>query len=505
MFNRFLFSLVVLAFSFAVSAGAWAEERFALVIGNSKYQRIAALPNPANDARAVKRLLDTAGFEVISALDLGQEDMRAAVRDFASRIGRSGGDSVALIYFAGHGLQINGENFLLPVDANIAGESDVALEGVRLSDIMNILDTVPSKSRIVILDACRNNPFKEISEAGKGLAIVNAPAGTVVAYSTSPGATAEDGRGENSPFTAALIAAAKEPGAALETVFQNTRLAVHKATQGRQTPWEVTALTEPFQFFKGDAGDQTVPVPEKTDDQWRAEITGYTPRQAYDVVIQQNNVIVYEIFLTIYGDSSWGRRIRAIMERRLEMLAWFEAVTLNSEAAFEAFLKRYPDSDLAVTAKRLADRAAQRSIMPAAPQNLLGLAPKPEIRTVVKEVKVPVVREVIKEVKVPVEVIKEVKVPVEVIKRVRVPVEVIKEVKVPVIKEVVKIKRVPVVKEVVKIKRVPVVKEVVRIKTVRVPCKCSGPSRTQGGKRSPSLVAPSFNMQINRQIHRRRR
>lgn len=488
MLNRLAVFFLALLMTICASAGAWAAERFALVIGNSKYENIGVLPNPVRDADAVTGFLESAGFEVTSALDLGREDMTRAVSDFAGKLADKGEDSVALIYFAGHGLQIDGANYLLPVDADIEGEADVALEAVRLGDVMNMLDTISSKTRIVILDACRNNPFKDLGEAGRGLAIVNAPAGTVVAYSTSPGTTAADGEGANSPFTASLIKAAAEPGAAIGTVFQNTRLAVHKVTKGRQTPWEVTALTEPFQFFPGEAGEGLEPAPEKTEAVWTEELRGYEPSDAYDVVVQQNNVIVYQIFLTLYPDSFWGHRIRAIMERRLEMLAWFDAITLNTEAAFEAFLKRYPDSDLMATAKRLAERAAQRALLAGQSPIARAIAPKPIVKTVFKT----------KEVRVPFEVVKEVKVPVikEVvrIKEVKVPVEVIKEVRVPVVKEVVKIKevRVPVIKEVIKIKKVPVIKEVVRIrevkvpvvkiKHVRVPCKCgkpSGPSRIQ--------------------------
>ena len=215
-------------------------------------------------------LLEEAGFEVNLAENLGQEDLRTKVHEFVEEIAGKGEDSVALIYFAGHGVQIDGDNYLVPVDANIENEADVPLEAVRLADIMNELDSVPSKIRIVILDACRNNPFKQISgTTGRGLAIVNAPAGSVVAYSTSPGATAEDGTGSNSPFTAALIKAAKEPGAPISTVFQNVRLAVHEETKGRQTPWEIMALTKQFAFFPGADGEvdeDLEPEPEQTEE-----------------------------------------------------------------------------------------------------------------------------------------------------------------------------------------------------------------------------------------------
>ena len=494
MLKRIGFALLALAALVGTSAGALAEGRFALVLGNSKYQAVPALPNPVRDAESVTDLLSTAGFEVSLALDFGRSDMHRAVRDFATKVAEKGKDTVVLVYFAGHGLQIDGENYLLPVDAKIERESDVALEALRLTDVMNMLDTIPSKARIVILDACRNNPFEDIKDkTGRGLAIVNAPAGTVVAYSTSPGTQAEDGSGANSPFTSALVDAAKQKGAAIETVFQNVRLAVHKATDGRQTPWEVTALTEPFAFFPGKGGGKAEPSPKKSEAVWREELRSYAPKQAYDVAVREDNVIVYQIFVSLYPESTFARELRLIIERRLEMLAWFDAMTLNSAAAFEAFLARYPRSDLAKTAKRLLERARTRALMANTSPGALGLTPKPEIRTVVREVRVPVEKEVIRRVEVPVvkEVvkIKEVRVPVVKIK------EVIKRVEVPGpvrIKEVVKTVRVPGPVR-TKIVRVP---GPVRVRTktirvpVRVPCNCG--RRTGQNSRSPSL-----NLRIN--------
>ena len=176
------------------------------MIGNSAYQSAPALPNPANDAKAVAELLQSAGFEVMPASDLTQGDMRRVDRRVRRQgCWRKGQDTVAVVYYAGHGVQVGGENFLVPVDARIKNETEVALQAVRFDDLMNALEAVPTKARIVILDACRNNPFEEMKKTvGRGLAMVNAPVGSVVAYSTSPGTEAEDGQGANSPFTDGL-------------------------------------------------------------------------------------------------------------------------------------------------------------------------------------------------------------------------------------------------------------------------------------------------------------
>ncbi|NNE21816.1 MAG: caspase family protein [Rhizobiales bacterium] len=445
MLNRLLYCLVALTMLIGSSTGAWAQERLALIVGNSKYQSLPTLANPSWDVQAIGSLLNSAGFEVTTALDLGQVGMRRKVREFTSALAAKGPDSVALVYFAGHGVQIDGQNYLLPVDAKIKTAADVPLEAVRLADVMNLLNEAPSQTRIVILDACRNDPFDAIKDKiGRGLAIVNAPAGTVVAYSTSPGSVAYDGETTFSPFTKALIEAAAEPGAGVATVFQNARLAVHKATNGLQTPWEVTALTQPFQFFPG----TKKPLSEKSQDAWKNDLRSRSAKDAYDIVVQQNNVTVYQIFLAIFPNGDFSDRIRIITDRRLEMLAWYDAVTLNTIEAYQAFLERYPESDLALTAKRLMERTRARLQVARTGPGALdientqtnALAPvgdqKEVIKTVVK------VKTVIK--------------------------------KVPVIKykTIVKKVRVPVIKYREVIRRVPVIKYRTVVRTVRVPVRC---------------------------------
>lgn len=354
-------ALAALAYS-AVSASA--QDRFALVIGNSKYKSVTALDNPARDADAVGALLKEAGFQVTSALDLDKSSMSKVVRFFTTSIADKPEKTVALIYFAGHGVQVDGENFLVPVDAAITREADVPLEAMRMGDLMSMLETVRAKTRIVILDACRDNPFADISKsAPRGLAMVNAPAGTLLAYSTSPGHTADDGSARNSPFAQALIKSARQPGLPIETALKNVRLAVHGATGGRQTPWEVSALTEPFAFFPGNA-----PVPpgrdaDKTADQWRKELQARSARDAFAIAIREDNIIVYEQYIALYGNDPLATNLRSLLDRRLMMLAWQEAVALNSEAAFASFLARYPNSDLSATARKLQQRAQSRMAM----------------------------------------------------------------------------------------------------------------------------------------------
>src|SRR5678816_3750441 len=205
MFRHAMLKLMISGAVLLGAQSAFAENRLALVIGQSAYRSVPVLPNPANDARAVTQLLTDSGFEVSTASDLSQNQIREAVSAFAGKVEAKGADTVALVFYAGHGLQIDGENYLVPVDVDPKREADIPIQAVRLNDVLNTLTSVPSRMRIVLLDACRNNPFPELSKtAGHGLAIVDArigAPGTFVSFSTSPGAEAEDGSGANSPYT----------------------------------------------------------------------------------------------------------------------------------------------------------------------------------------------------------------------------------------------------------------------------------------------------------------
>src|SRR5580693_2294159 len=235
------------------SHAALAENRLALVIGESAYRTVSPLPNPANDAKAISKLLNDSGFEVTTAADLSQREMNTEVGDFAAKIAAKGPDTVALVFYAGHGLQIDGENYLVPVDVDPKREADIPLQAVRLNDLMNTLGGLPTRMRIFMLDACRNNPFPALHQiTGHGLAIVDTKAGapgSFISFSTSPGAEAEDGNGDDSPYTTALLSVAKQPNVPIEEAFKRVRVAVNQATDGRQVPWESSSLTADFRFF----------------------------------------------------------------------------------------------------------------------------------------------------------------------------------------------------------------------------------------------------------------
>src|SRR6266550_5298823 len=358
MFRPFLHHTLMAAGILLGSHAAFAESRVALVIGQSNYRAVVPLPNPANDARAMSQLLGDAGFEVTNAADLSQNEMREKVGDFAAKIAANGPDTVALVFYAGHGLQIDGENYLVPVDVDPKREADVPLQAVRLNDVLNTLTSVPSRTRILLLDACRNNPFPAINKsAGHGLAIVDAKTGspgTFMSFSTSPGAEAEDGSGADSPYTVALLAAAKEPGLSIEDTFKRVRVSVNKATEGRQTPWDSSSLTDDFRFFPGAAGAAAKPVDKKrTVEEWRRDLQGKPVEAANELIVADGTEEAYEAFVGLFAQPPFGPQAREWLDRHRRMVAWNNAVIVNSATAYRSFLVQYPDSDLTATARKL--------------------------------------------------------------------------------------------------------------------------------------------------------
>ncbi len=388
---RTLLKLAALASTCWMSVGqALAENRIALVIGNSNYTSVTALPNPANDAKAMTNFLSSAGFQVVQAPDLTQSDMRRTIADFAKTVSDKGPDTVALVFYAGHGLQVDGENFLVPVDARIEREADVPLQATRLADLMNALSSVPSKSRIVILDACRNNPFSAINKtAGRGLAIVDAPNGSIVSYSTAPGTEALDGDGQNSPYTTALMKIGHEPGLPIEQLLKRVRLDVSNTTARQQFPWESSSLTVEFSFFPAGAGQERAATANNAQpnataktrsetrsvEAWQKELKSKTAREAYEIVVREDQVEGYQAYLALYPSQSTAPALRSLSDRRQVMIAWYTAVTVNTVASYQAFLARYGNSDFAATADRLIERARTRSVSGAAAAAFASVSP----------------------------------------------------------------------------------------------------------------------------------
>ncbi len=222
------------------------EHRLALVIGNANY-RNAPLTNPVNDARLMEAVLKQAGFQVIKAENASLRETRRLVRDFGDRLKQRGG--VGLFYFAGHGVQVKGENYLVSIDSDIRNEDEVAEDALNAQLVLEKMQSAGNRVNLVILDACRNNPFAVRSRAsGMGLATMSAPSGSIVAYSTSPGSVASDGNGQNGLYTQHLAKVISNPGLPVEEVFKQVRTLVRRDSNNQQTPWENTALEGQFYF-----------------------------------------------------------------------------------------------------------------------------------------------------------------------------------------------------------------------------------------------------------------
>lgn len=350
------------------------EQRVALVIGNSNYQNAPQLANPDNDAQSMAQFLNSAGFEVISATDLGQNDMLRVVQDFSAKVSARGPNTVAMVYYAGHGVQLAGENYLVPVDAKVSNQTELVNDSVRLVDVMSTLETIPSRMRIVILDACRNNPFPNVNDAGRGLAIVDAPNGSIVGYSTAPGAEALDGNGGHSPYTQAFLNVAREPNVPIEQLFKRVRLAVNQTTGGAQMPWESSSLTSDFTFF-GDAAVAANRAPVNTPVvQMASNLPSRSARQAYDYVVSEARPEYYQEFIEMYPHDPLCDHIRWLLSNLLLSQAWHKAVLANSPLGYKNFYDSYGNSPYAQLAHKLEMQPKPIPLMQAtkflAPQNI---------------------------------------------------------------------------------------------------------------------------------------
>ena len=242
-------ALVIAALCFSAQAQAPVDIRVALVIGNSAYAG-APLINPANDARAMGDSLRGLGFTVVELRDAQREQMTEAIAKVRDAL--KGKQGVGMLYYAGHGLQLDWHNYMVPVDAKLSKAADVAGQTIDDNSVIDAFKSAGNRMNILVLDACRDNPFVGTA-SGKGLAQLDAPPGTFLAYATAPGNVAEDGdaKGGNGLYTSYLLQELKKPQAKIEDMFKRVRLNVRKASAGRQVPWEATSLEDDFYFASG--------------------------------------------------------------------------------------------------------------------------------------------------------------------------------------------------------------------------------------------------------------
>jgi uncharacterized caspase-like protein len=320
------------------SQPAFADKRVALVIGNSNYEKVGRLANPASDARAVSAMLKGFGFDVVDPKhDLKAAEMRRELNDFFERVSDA---DIAIVYFAGHGMEIGGNNFLIPVDAVLARDTDVVDETVSLDRILTLLE--PTKQlRLVILDACRDNPFDKTMRrtfasrgSGRGLARVEPTSpNTLVAFAAKAGTTASDGAGDHSPFTAALLKHLPQPGLDLRLVFGFVRDEVLKATKNKQEPFIYGSLGgPPLALVPAAAVAAPPPTPAPDPD---AAI-----RNAYESAKGVGTKEAWAVFLSAYPDGFYPKlaqiQLNKLVAEEAAKRAAEEAARLTREGATKA-------------------------------------------------------------------------------------------------------------------------------------------------------------------------
>src|SRR6478609_1820173 len=346
-------AFALLSIALVVPSTAHAETRVALVIGNTAYQS-EALPTPANDAGLIAQTLQAAGFDVVGARDLDQDSVRRAFRDFLEKATSSGPDTVAFVYLSGYGVQLEGENYFVPIDARIARDADVTAEALRISDYTRPLAALKLKAGIVVLDLARANPFaKSGPPLAGGLALAEPEPGLLLALNAAPGTVAPEGPGPYGPYAQALAEMMREGGLPLAGIFDRARLRVNDLTKGAEVPWHASKVEASLVFFERAAD---APAPAVSTEQTAAirarPIRELAAQEAYIAALERDTLEGYGEFLAAYADDPMAGRVRAIIAARREALTWRRTRVVDTPPAYWSYLRRYPDGPHASDARR---------------------------------------------------------------------------------------------------------------------------------------------------------
>lgn len=329
------------------------EKRLALVIGNSAYAK-GQLATAANDAGLMAQTLQAAGFDVIGARDLDGDTLRKSFRDFIEKASSSGPNTVAMIYLAGYGIQLAGENYFIPVDSAVNRDTDIPTEGLRISDYLRQLTALPLKANIVVLDAAREQPFitSDRPIAG-GLALVEPDNNTLIAFNAAPGTVAPSEQGPYGIYAQSLAEMIRTGGLSLSDLFDRVRLRVSEKTNGAQIPWNAQRIQAQFAFF-----DRAPDAP--TQQGTPADIAAIRNRpirelgaqDAYTAAIERDSMQSYEDFVVAYPGDPLAKRVRAILAARREAITWRRSYRADTPAAYWSYLRRYPRGPHAEDARR---------------------------------------------------------------------------------------------------------------------------------------------------------
>src|SRR5215208_165197 len=326
------------------------EKRIALVIGNAAYAK-SPLATAANDAGLIAQTLQAAGFDVIGARDLDGDTLRKSFRDFINKAEASGPETVAMVYLAGYGLQLGGENYFVPVDSAINRDTDVPIEGLRTGDYIRQLASLPLKAGIVVLDAARQQPFVT-GQIASGLALVEADPRMLIAFSAAPGTVAPAEQGPYGIYAQSLAEMIRTGGLPLPEVFNRVRLRVNEASKGAQVPWDSQKVDTDFTFFERGPDAPAAPPPDQAAAIRDKPIRDLGVQDAYAAVLQRDTLPGYEDFLAAYPDDPMAKRVRAIAAARREAITWRRTYRADTPNAYWSYLQRYPRGPHAGDARR---------------------------------------------------------------------------------------------------------------------------------------------------------
>lgn len=330
------------------------EKRIALVVGNGAYSK-SPLATTANDAGLIAQTLQAAGFDVVGARDLDADTLRKSFRDFIQKAQASGPGTVAMIYLAGYGVQLAGENYFIPVDSNISRDTDIPTEALRIGDYARQLASIPLKANIVVLDAARAQPFIEGGQQpiASGLALVEPDPNMLIAFNAAPGTVAPEEPGPYGIYAQSLAEMIRTGGLSLPEVFDRLRLRVNEASKGAQVPWDDQKVSAQFAFFER-APD--APAPQAAPDQVAAirnkPIRDLGVQDAYAAALERDTLPAYEDFLAAYPGDPLAKRVMAIVAARREAITWRRSYRADTPDAYWSYLHRYPRGPHAGDARR---------------------------------------------------------------------------------------------------------------------------------------------------------
>jgi hypothetical protein len=354
------------AMLFIAIAPAAAQSRVALVIGNSAYTSAPPLRTTAADADLVASSLQAAGFDIVRANDVTTANFGDTIAAFIAKISAGGPGTVAFVYFAGYGVQYDGDSYLVPVDAAIGHAEDVPNVTMSLTAIEQALAQVPAAARIIVLDAARDGGFAngDASPIAPGLALVGVPPGFLLAYPAAPGADicacAEDQ--PNSPYASSLATLLLQPGLEISQIFDGVRLQINQASGGAQLPWMVSALGVEVRFFQATAeapktflsalGVPDLPVPPLEPVSWTMErYRALSADEAYRIAIERDSLETYQWFVETFPSYPLAGQIWQIINWRRESILWHRALVMGTVAAYWNYLDAYPDGRYARSAR----------------------------------------------------------------------------------------------------------------------------------------------------------